>query len=160
MDEVSEIYIENIIDFVRLRENYETYRIGIPVRFVSEAIHAEKFYPDKHWCNSGVAKKLNPIMSKEAAKRLEPTQLEHPNPLKRMYNELLAMGPVTTRENVIEVLGRYPLVTVTKDEHGTLGASGGPERYKLRDGAWRVEVGIVRAGSWRSLAEAGIAWPA
>jgi len=173
MDEVTEIYIKNVIDFVRLGESYETFRIGISVGLVSEAIHAERWYPDKRWCNSTAAKKVNRVMSRGAALSLEKTPslkafadgttLEHPNEKQSMYNELLGTGPVITRDDVIEVLGRYPLVTVTKAEDGKLGRLGGPDRYK-RKGV-EVEVGIVQevvAGapaSWMSLVEAGLAWP-
>src|SRR5271165_51400 len=170
MDEVTEIYIKNLIAFVRLGESYETFRIGVPVGLVSEAIHATRWYQDKRWCNSTAAKKVNRVMSRGAALELEKlsspkafadgTTLEHPNEKQRMYSELLRGGPVITRDDVINVLGRYPLVTVTKAEDGKLGRTGGPERYERGE----VKVGIVPevaphapASSWTSLAEAGLA---
>jgi hypothetical protein len=69
---------------------------------------ADNFYGDWLWRYSTDAKRVNPVMTWHVAELLEKsfslhdfaaeTTLEHPFPVRQLYNEVLRLGPTVKRE--------------------------------------------------------------
>jgi hypothetical protein len=163
LNEITKIEIEAIISSVRRDVKYQS-RVSRIMRTISEAIHGYRHYGStgKSYRDSSNAKRVNPFISREAAALLpkmtfrefkRAVDLEHALPLREAYRSLRETVGDITRQNVIDCLRRYPLVTITKEEHKRLrGLTDPNSRYIQAD----VEVGRVdkiafgvAANSWR-----------
>jgi hypothetical protein len=117
------------------------------MRTVSECLHfGGKYY------NSTKGKSVNQYISKGAAIRIESsskktyceaTILEHPNPLEKIYLNLLAL-PQVNEADVVKALGEYRLITVTSEENADLKHEGWKDPVERYYDA-RIEVGFVES---------------
>jgi hypothetical protein len=145
LDAITQIEIDAIVSFVRAGVPYQS-RVARIMRTVSEALHFGGEY-----CNSTKGKTVNLRMSRQAALLLENstkkefaanTILEHPRPIEHIYNDLIAKRADVFPKMVIDKLGHYPLVTVTKKENQNLKHKGWESPVSRYKG---IEVGEVSA---------------
>lgn len=119
-----------------------------------------------HYCSIGrdalsaTAKKLNPRMSEKAYKvsKQKPkewtkgiyTVHEHQEPLKEVWNWILANREGLSPEAVLEKFHQWPMVIVTRDEDSKLNkchSENPSERYKLAG----IKVGKSEGGKWTAI---------
>jgi hypothetical protein len=126
VDAVTKNETEFLLSCLREGKFYQS-RIARVMRTASEAFHFVRYHsPDDEpkYRNSTELKKINSFVSREASLLivgtrkdfLSGTVLEHPMPLDKMYQDLEATQTPLTPENIVETLGRWPLITVTTEE--------------------------------------------
>lgn len=144
LDAITETEIKALVSFLHAGLQYES-RISRIMRTVSECLHFEgKYY------NSTKGKTLNRYISKAAASLIETsskgefakgTILEHPNPLEKIYQQLLTTEKIDDSD-IVAALCEYRLITVTKKENGALKHKGWKDPMERYSNA-NIEVGFV-----------------
>jgi hypothetical protein len=133
LDVMTKIEISALLSCIQAGVVYQS-RVSRIMRTISESVHLVRFHrpvDERRYKNSTELKRINLFVSRNASRLMTGTQrefvagtvLEHPLPLEKMYLELFSLATLTS-EGVIELLGRCPLITVTKEEDGRLKHSG------------------------------------
>jgi len=170
LDAVTRIEMKALLSFLQDGVAYQS-RVARMMRTVSESLHLVQYHQpvdEPKYKNSTQLKLINLFVSRQAALLMGSTQgefvagtvLEHPLPLEKMY---LNLKPLATRnyQSIVDVLGGWPLITVTRQEDRELKHSGWDnpaDRYRNAN----IEVGRVEAirfGSdapkWKPIAHKG-----
>jgi hypothetical protein len=155
VDDVTRIEIEFLLSCLQKGASYKSGgRIMRVMRTASEALHFVQYHsPAKanKYKTSTELKRVNLFVSCEASRLIAgsrkdfegSTILEHPLPLEKMYFDLKELATPTTG-SIVEMLTRYPLITVTKIENGDLKHSGWTSPVERYDDA-KIKVGRVEA---------------
>ena len=128
IDAVTEIEVKAILSCLREGVEYQP-RVARIMRTISESLHFVRYHrpADGHghkYKNSTQLKRINLFVSREASRLIASTKkefeggtrLEHPRPLEHIYTDLAARRFALTSETLLELLGYYPLITVTAEE--------------------------------------------
>ncbi|MER8845785.1 hypothetical protein [Mesorhizobium australicum] len=150
MDKVTEIEIQAIYAFVKNDVKYQS-RVSRIIRTVTEALQFGTY------CDSTKAKKINLIMSREAASLMgadkkkanfaKKTVLEHTKPISTLYKELLARKDDATlaevSQKLVDYVRSFPLVTITGEQDRALKDNVALPHVRYHNA--RIEVGQVTA---------------
>ena len=153
VDAVTRIEMKALLSCLQAGVAYQS-RVARIMRTVSESLHLVQHHQpldEPKYKNSTQLKLINLFVSRQAALLMRSTQkefvagtvLEHPLPLEKMY---LKLKSLTTRndQSIIDVLGGWPLITVTQQENGELKHSGWDSPADRYSNA-KIEVGGVKA---------------
>jgi|SRR5581483_1429676 len=166
IDVVTRIQVQAIRSCLAAGVKYEAGRIGRNMRTISESLHLVKYHSpvkEPKYRDSTQLKAINLFVSRNAASLIactweeykNGTVLEHPLPLDLMYDELQKLTEPTV-DQIVETLGRWPLVTVARKEDRNLKHKGWLSPAHRYEEA-KIEVGridSIRFGSepvWRPI---------
>jgi hypothetical protein len=138
VDVVTRIQVQAILCCLQAGVDYEAGRIGRNMRTITESLHLVQWHspvPKRKYKNSTELKWINLFVSQNALTLIAGAReafgaenvLEHPLPLDKMYLKLQEQRTLKlqeqlelTSENIVDVLGYWPLITVRSDEHAKL----------------------------------------